>query len=82
MHIISYTEMEDLTRNLCWELVNKEGYIAIWQKPLNNSCYLDRDPNVKPSLCDTDDDPDDIWYYYLQHSSYLSLSSNSILKNV
>lgn len=59
--------MEDLSRNLCWELVNKEGYIAIWQKPLNNSCYLDRDPNAQPSLCDNDDNPDDIWY--LLHSS-------------
>ncbi|KAG6435906.1 hypothetical protein SASPL_100787 [Salvia splendens] len=54
--------MEDLTRIICWELVNKEEYIAIWQKPLNNSCYLNRDPNAQPSLCNTDDDPEDIWY--------------------
>lgn len=56
-----WREMEDLTINLCWELVNKEEYIAIWQKPTNNSCYLNRDPNAKPSLCDTDDNPEDIW---------------------
>lgn len=61
--IYLFTEMEDLTINLCWELVNKEEYIAIWQKPTNNSCYLNRDPNAKPSLCDTDDDPEDIWYF-------------------
>ncbi|PPS14510.1 hypothetical protein GOBAR_AA06067 [Gossypium barbadense] len=30
------TEMEDLTARICWELVKKEGYIAIWRKPLNN----------------------------------------------
>ncbi|XP_047961197.1 probable methyltransferase PMT10 [Salvia hispanica] len=54
--------MEDLTSNICWELVNKEEYIAIWQKPVNNSCYLSRDPNVQPSLCNTDDNPDNIWY--------------------
>ncbi|KAL1533562.1 putative methyltransferase PMT10 [Salvia divinorum] len=54
--------VEDLTSNICWELVNKEEYIAIWQKPVNNSCYLSRDPNVQPSLCNTDDNPDDIWY--------------------
>ncbi|XP_057795646.1 probable methyltransferase PMT10 [Salvia miltiorrhiza] len=54
--------MEDLTSNICWELVNKEEYIAIWQKPLNNSCYLSRDPNVQPSLCNTDDNPEDIWH--------------------
>lgn len=56
--------MEDLTSNICWELVNKEEYIAIWQKPLNNSCYLGRDPDVQPSLCNTDDDPEDIWYFF------------------
>jgi hypothetical protein len=55
-------EMEDLTTRLCWELVKKEGYIAMWRKPLNNSCYMNRDPAVKPPLCDTDDNPDDVWY--------------------
>ena len=54
--------MEDLTARLCWELVKKEGYIAMWRKPLNNSCYMNRDPAVKPPLCNTDDNPDDVWY--------------------
>lgn len=54
--------MEDLTARLCWELVKKEGYIAMWRKPLNNSCYMNRDPGVKPALCDPDDNPDDVWY--------------------
>ncbi|KAL1543773.1 putative methyltransferase PMT10 [Salvia divinorum] len=57
-----WREMEDLSRNLCWELVSKEGYIAVWLKPLNNSCYIDRDPNAQPSLCDRDDNPDDLWH--------------------
>ncbi|KAI3464576.1 hypothetical protein Pfo_021239 [Paulownia fortunei] len=61
-----WKEMEDLTGNLCWELVNKEGYIAIWLKPLNNSCYLNRDPDIRHSLCDTEDNPDDIWYVNLK----------------
>lgn len=57
--------MEDLTIRLCWELVKKEGYIAIWRKPLNNSCYLNRDTGVQPPLCDPNDDPDDVWYVIL-----------------
>ncbi|KAK6114942.1 hypothetical protein DH2020_007211 [Rehmannia glutinosa] len=61
-----WKEMEDFTGRICWELVNKEGYIAIWQKPLNNSCYLTRDPDVQPSLCDKEDNPDDIWYVNLK----------------
>ncbi|KAF7829791.1 putative methyltransferase PMT10 [Senna tora] len=57
-----WKEMEDLTTRICWELVKKEGYIAIWQKPMNNSCYLSRDIGVLPPICDSNDDPDDVWY--------------------
>lgn len=56
------TEMVDLTSRICWELVSKEGYIAIWRKPINNSCYLSRDIAVRPPLCDINDEPDDVWY--------------------
>lgn len=62
----AWKEMEDLTARLCWELVKKEGYIAMWRKPLNNSCYMNRDPGVKPALCDPDDNPDDVWYVNLK----------------
>ncbi|CAH9075613.1 unnamed protein product [Cuscuta epithymum] len=55
-------EMEDLAGRLCWELVKREGGIAIWKKPLNNSCYVNRRPTATPSLCGTDDDPDYVWY--------------------
>ncbi|PWZ30397.1 putative methyltransferase PMT12 [Zea mays] len=62
----AWKEMEDLTTRLCWELVKKEGYIAMWRKPLNNSCYMNRGPAVKPSLCDADDNPDVVWYVSLK----------------
>lgn len=55
------SEMLNLTTRLCWELVKKEGYIAIWKKPLNNSCYLNREPETTPPLCDPNDDPDSVW---------------------
>lgn len=58
--------MEDLTTRICWELVKKDGYIAIWRKPLNNSCYLNRDSGVKPPLCDSNNDPDKVWYVGLK----------------
>ncbi|KNA20549.1 hypothetical protein SOVF_050940 [Spinacia oleracea] len=61
-----WKEMVNLTTRLCWELVKKEGYIAIWQKPLNNSCYLSREAGTLPPLCDKDDDPDNVWYVNLQ----------------
>lgn len=58
--------MVNLTGRLCWTLVKKEGYIAIWQKPLNNTCYLSREEGTQPQLCDPDDDPDDVWYVNLK----------------
>ncbi|XWS15184.1 hypothetical protein CRYUN_Cryun35bG0072600 [Craigia yunnanensis] len=61
-----WKEMEDLTSRICWELVKKEGYIAIWRKPLNNSCYLNRDTEVLPPLCDPKDNSDNVWYVDLR----------------
>lgn len=58
--------MVDLTTRLCWELVKKEGYIAIWKKPLSNNCYLGRGEGTQPPLCDSDDDPDNVWYVDLK----------------
>ncbi|KNA19514.1 hypothetical protein SOVF_061070 [Spinacia oleracea] len=61
-----WKEMENLTSSICWELVKKEGYIAIWRKPLNNSCYLNREAGAQPPLCDPNDDPDSVWYVDLK----------------
>ncbi|CAL5348468.1 unnamed protein product [Camellia sinensis] len=55
-----WEEMVDLTERICWELVKKERYIAIWRKPLNNSCYFNRQPEVQPPICHTNDDPDNV----------------------
>lgn len=61
-----WEEMINLTTRLCWKFVKKDGYIAIWQKPMDNSCYLSRDSEVKPPLCDVDNDPDKVWYVELK----------------
>ncbi|XVF23956.1 hypothetical protein REPUB_Repub13aG0084400 [Reevesia pubescens] len=61
-----WEEMLNLTTRLCWNLVKKEGYIAIWQKPFNNNCYLSREAGTNPHLCDPDDDPDNVWYIDLK----------------
>ncbi|CAA2991854.1 probable methyltransferase PMT11 [Olea europaea subsp. europaea] len=59
-----WKEMVNLTSRLCWTLIKEEGHIAIWQKPLNNSCYLSREEGTQPALCDADDDPDSVWYIF------------------
>ncbi|XXG75289.1 hypothetical protein AAC387_Pa07g3828 [Persea americana] len=62
----TWQEMMNLTDRICWELVKEEGYIAIWRKPLSNSCYIKRHAGVKPPLCDKDDDPDSVWHVDLK----------------
>ncbi|KAG9452237.1 hypothetical protein H6P81_005141 [Aristolochia fimbriata] len=62
----AWKEMEDLTNHMCWKLVKKEGYLAIWKKPLDNNCYMTRDAGIKPPLCEPDDDPDNVWYVDLK----------------
>ncbi|XP_057441908.1 probable methyltransferase PMT11 [Lotus japonicus] len=61
-----WEEMLNLTTRLCWKLLKKDGYVAIWQKPSDNSCYLNREEGTKPPLCDPSDDPDNVWYVNLK----------------
>lgn len=61
-----WKEMEDLTGRICWELIAKEGYIATWRKPLNNTCYFTRNQNTQPPICEEKDDPDNVWYVPLK----------------
>ncbi|XP_010552854.1 PREDICTED: probable methyltransferase PMT12 [Tarenaya hassleriana] len=61
-----WEEMLNLTARLCWVLVKKEGYIAIWQKPVDNDCYLSRDTGIMPPLCSSEDNPDNVWYVDLK----------------
>lgn len=59
------TEMEELAARICWELVKRDGNIAVWRKPLNNSCYIRHAAGVQPPICDSNDDPDNVWYALL-----------------
>ncbi|KAK4276697.1 hypothetical protein QN277_014816 [Acacia crassicarpa] len=70
-----WKEMENLTAHICWELVRKEGYIAIWQKPMNKSCYLIRDIDMQTPICDSNDNPDEVWYTDLKACISRSLSN-------
>ncbi|KAJ1400967.1 S-adenosyl-L-methionine-dependent methyltransferase [Sesbania bispinosa] len=61
-----WEEMLNLTTRMCWKFLKRDGYVAIWQKPSDDSCYLNRETGTKPPLCDLSDDPDDIWYVNLK----------------
>lgn len=53
--------MENFIFSICWELVKKEGYIVIWRKFMNNSCYFNREVGVGFLFCDLNDDLDNVW---------------------
>ncbi|GJZ91249.1 probable methyltransferase PMT10 [Tanacetum coccineum] len=63
--ILVMPKMEDLTVRMCWELKAKEGFIAIWRKPVNNTYYIARGLDIHPPMCDANDDPDNVWYLIL-----------------
>ncbi|XP_043704777.1 probable methyltransferase PMT9 isoform X2 [Telopea speciosissima] len=56
-----WSAMSDLLRRMCWRIVSKRDQTVIWAKPLNNNCYLKRDPQTRPPLCSSKDDPDASW---------------------
>ncbi|EFJ31436.1 hypothetical protein SELMODRAFT_168608 [Selaginella moellendorffii] len=56
-----WQELQELIERMCYTQVAVENNIAIWQKALNHTCYVDRE-DEEPALCDTDHDPNAAWY--------------------
>nr|CAD1836169.1 unnamed protein product [Ananas comosus var. bracteatus] len=56
-----WKEMSSLVERMCWKVASKRNQTVIWVKPLNNDCYMSREPGMKPPLCRTNDDPDAVW---------------------
>ncbi|GMI67598.1 hypothetical protein like AT5G64030 [Hibiscus trionum] len=64
--------MVDLTKSMCWELVNKTSKdevngvaVASFRKPTSNDCYEQR-TKQEPPLCPESDDPNAAWNVPLQ----------------
>ncbi|KAK6254753.1 hypothetical protein SCA6_016058 [Theobroma cacao] len=56
-----WKEMSALVGRMCWRIAAKRNQTVIWQKPLTNDCYMEREPGTSPPLCHSDDDPDAVW---------------------
>ena len=59
--------MVELTKAMCWELVNKTSKdavnrvaVATFKKPTSNNCYEKRSQQ-EPPLCPESDDPNAAW---------------------
>ncbi|KAL4380035.1 hypothetical protein GQ457_02G010080 [Hibiscus cannabinus] len=64
--------MVELTKSMCWELVNKTSKdavngvaVAAFRKPTSNECYEQR-TKQEPPLCPESDDPNAAWNVPLQ----------------
>lgn len=64
--------MSELTKAMCWKLVNKTSKdkidgvaVAVYQKPTSNECYEQRSQQ-EPPLCKQSDDPNAAWSVPLQ----------------
>lgn len=57
-----WKEVTDVTNRLCWKIAAQEGQTVIFQKPLDETCYSEREEAIPP-LCSTSDaSPDEAWY--------------------
>ncbi|KAJ7954701.1 S-adenosyl-L-methionine-dependent methyltransferases superfamily protein [Quillaja saponaria] len=56
-----WREMSDLVGRMCWKIAAKKNQTVIWQKPLTNDCYMEREPDTRPPLCQSGEDPDAVW---------------------
>uniref|UniRef100_A0A7N0VEX6 Methyltransferase n=1 Tax=Kalanchoe fedtschenkoi TaxID=63787 RepID=A0A7N0VEX6_KALFE len=56
-----WREMSALVERMCWRIAEKKNQTVIWQKPVNNDCYMGREPGTQPPLCRSDDDPDAVY---------------------
>ncbi|KAL3812463.1 hypothetical protein ACJIZ3_013731 [Penstemon smallii] len=61
-----WREMSALVERMCWRIASKKNQTVIWQKPLTNDCYLEREPGTQPPLCRSDDDPDAVWGVHME----------------
>ena len=53
--------MSALVERMCWTIAAKRNQTVIWQKPMTNDCYLEREPGTQPPLCNSDSDPDAVY---------------------
>ncbi|KAF5736744.1 methyltransferase PMT3 [Tripterygium wilfordii] len=56
-----WREMSALVGRMCWRVAAKRNQTVVWQKPLSNDCYMEREPGTQPPLCRSDNDPDSVW---------------------
>ncbi|KAL0795631.1 hypothetical protein Bca101_067008 [Brassica carinata] len=75
-----WREMSALMELMCWTIAAKRNQTVIWQKPMTNDCYQEREPGTQPPLCNSDSDPDAVYGETWRHrvDAYWDLLSPAI----
>lgn len=60
-----WDELQAMAGALCYKLITVDGNTAIWKKSAEASC-LPNQNKFGLDLCNTDDDPDEAWYFKLK----------------
>ncbi|KAH7281048.1 hypothetical protein KP509_36G027200 [Ceratopteris richardii] len=55
-------KIQDLLHRMCYKRYAMKGDIAVWQKPIDDTCYNERSEETEPPICDDSIDPDAAWY--------------------
>ncbi|MCO5586645.1 hypothetical protein L7F22_040586 [Adiantum nelumboides] len=55
-------KIQDLLERMCYKQYAMKGDIAVWQKPIDDTCYNERVEETVPPLCDDSINPDAAWY--------------------
>ncbi|KAL2632624.1 hypothetical protein R1flu_004103 [Riccia fluitans] len=54
--------IKDLLSKMCYKEYAAKDDLAVWQKPLNNDCYEQREEATYPPICDDAIEADAAWY--------------------
>lgn len=55
-------KLQDLLERMCYKLYAMEEDIAVWKKPMDDTCLSERGEDAEPALCDDSVDADAAWY--------------------
>ncbi|GLJ12749.1 hypothetical protein SUGI_0197100 [Cryptomeria japonica] len=75
---LQWEKMTNLTNSMCWKLIARQIQTAIWFKPGDRECQLQKAQSKSLVLCDQSDDPDQSWNKTLQNCLTLSPKKESI----
>ncbi|KAH9320548.1 hypothetical protein KI387_015187, partial [Taxus chinensis] len=75
---LQWEKLMHLTTSMCWNLIARQVQTAVWFKPGDRKCQLQKAQLKSLVLCDLADDPDQSWNKTLLNCLTLSLKAENI----